>query len=213
MPHFHGLRLTPRTGSAAATRSAARSPPPKTKTKKPVHFRGCSRGDDTDGTSASAEDFKRPRAVSPSSLAAARVPEDEEEMHHDSETVPFGSQHVESIYSLASPWMEGAVASREKKRDGPYGRRGGARALCFEQEQGDQVRAHGSQKQRRGSISLRKRAVRSSGLLFLSPSTAVACVQSSFISEFVIACARSLPFLSLARSLSLCVSLSQEELS
>lgn len=147
MPHFHGLHVsvTPRTGSAAATRSAARlSPPPKT--KKPVHFRGCTRGHDADEASAAAEDFKRPRAVSPFTLATTtRVPDDDDDdddhqMNHDSKTVPFGSQqHVESIYSLASPWMEDAVASREKG-DGTYGR-GGARALSFEQEEhGDQVR-------------------------------------------------------------------------
>lgn len=147
MPHFHGLRLsvtTPRTGSAAATRSAARlSPPPKN--KKPVHFRGCTSGNDTNGTDAAAEDFKRPRAVSPSTLAAtARVPDDDDDdqMNHDSTTVPFGSQHhyLESFYCLDSPWMEDAVASSEND-DGTHGR-GGARALCFEQEQGDHVRAH-----------------------------------------------------------------------
>lgn len=160
MPHFHGLRVTPRTGSAGATRSAARLSPPH-KNKKPVHFRGCTtRGDDADGSSAAAEDFKRPRAVSPYTLAATnRVPGDDDDgdgiddddndqrIRHDSKTVPFGShqqqQNVESIYSLASPWMEdAAVASRREKGDGTYGSsssRGGARSLCFEQEQGDQV--------------------------------------------------------------------------
>lgn len=147
MPHFHGLRA-PRTGSAA-TRSAARlSPPPKN--KKPVHFRGCTRGDDADGSSGAAEDFKRPRAVSPYTLAATNhVPDDIDDdddhhgIRHDSKTVPFGSQqNVESVYSLASPWMEDAVAWRRGKGDGTYSSssRGGAQSLCFEQEQGeDQV--------------------------------------------------------------------------